>query len=360
MDKIDVGIVGLGWPGERHAEGVQGSGSGQLYAACDLNDQRRNKFSAKYHPEKVFASYDEMLSDGNLHAVIVSLPNALHFPATLKALEAGKHVLCEKPPALNATQMRQLHAEAVKRGLTYCFGRQMRFSGAIQAARSAIAERRLGEIYYAKTMWVRSRGTPGGIDGWFTDRSRAGGGALIDLGVHAIDAAWYLMGTPKPRTVSAQTYQKFPQLVKATVFDVEDSAYGLIRFESGASVMFEVSWAANLPDDIPLGKWGTRELFSTTVFGPKGSIRVTDVLQLHPSDKRPALSLFEDRDGKLVDATIPFEPVKHEFVAQMENFLGAIQGDISPINSSIQAVQLMGMIDAVYQSSLTGREVLLG
>jgi predicted dehydrogenase len=360
MGKINVGIVGLGWPGRRHAEGVLGSGPGHLYAACDLNEQRRNKFSAKYRPEKVFASYDAMLADGNLHAVIVSLPNALHFPATLKALEAGKHVLCEKPPTLNAGQMHQLHTESVKRGLTYSFGRQMRFSGAMQAARSAIADRRLGEIYYAKTVWVRSRGTPGGVDGWFTDRSRAGGGALIDLGVHTIDAAWYLMGTPKPRTVSAQTYQKFPQLVKAPVFDVEDSAYGVIRFENGAIVMFEVSWAANLPDDIPLGKWGTRELFSTTVFGPKGSLRVTDVLQLHPSEKRAALSLFEDCDGKLVDAELPFEPVKHEFVAQMENFLYAIQGDTPPINSSIQAVELMEMIDAVYQSSLSGREVVLG
>lgn len=93
----------------------------------------------------------------------------------------------------------------------------MRFSGSVQAARRAVAERRLGEIYFAKTMWVRARGTPGGIDGWFTDRTRAGGGVVIDLGVHAIDAAWYLMGTPKPRTVSAQTYQKFPQLVKAPI-----------------------------------------------------------------------------------------------------------------------------------------------
>ena len=181
MGKINIGIVGLGWPGERHAEGVQGSAEGHLYAGCDLNEQRRNKFSAKYHPEKIFASYDDMLADGNVHAVIVSLPNALHFPATLKALQAGKHVLCEKPPTLNAAQMHQLHAESERRGLTYSFGRQMRFSGAMQAARKAVAERRLGEIYYAKTMWVRSRGTPGGIDGWFTDRSRAGGGALIDL-----------------------------------------------------------------------------------------------------------------------------------------------------------------------------------
>ena len=112
MDKQNVGIVGLGWPGQRHAEGVQGCGLGHLYAACDLNEDRRQRFAAKYSPEKVFGNYDEMLSDSGLEAVVVSLPNSLHYPATLKALEAGKHVLCEKPPTLNAEQMRHLHAEA--------------------------------------------------------------------------------------------------------------------------------------------------------------------------------------------------------------------------------------------------------
>jgi predicted dehydrogenase len=359
MDKNNVGIVGLGWPGRRHAEGIQQSGLGHLYAACDLNEERRKKFAARYSPEKVFSSYEEMLTDPNLEVVVVSLPNALHFPGTLKALQARKHVLCEKPPTLNAEQMRQLHGEAEQRGLVYFFGRQMRFSGPMQAARKAVSERRLGEIYFAKTMWVRARGTPGGIDGWFTDRSRSGGGAMIDLGVHAIDAAWYLMGNPKPRTVSAQTYQKFPQLVKTSVFDVEDSGYGMIRFENGASVLFEVSWAGNLTDDIPLGKEGERELVSTTVYGPKGSIRIVDTFQLDPSVKISPLALFEDRDGKLVDSELPFEPVKHEFIAQMRNFLRAVRGEEAAINSSIQAVQLMEMLDAIYQSSLTGREVSL-
>jgi predicted dehydrogenase len=359
MDNYDVGIVGLGWPGERHAEGIQGSGLGRLYAACDLHEERRTQFALKYSPVKVFTSYEEMLADPKLDAVVVSLPNSLHFPGTLKALQAGKHVLCEKPPTLNAEQMRQLHAEAEQRGLIYFFGRQMRFAGSVQAARRAVAERRFGEIYFAKTMWVRSRGTPGGMGGWFTDRARAGGGVVIDLGVHAIDAAWYLMGNPKPRTVSAQTYQKFPQLVKAPVFDVEDSACGMIRFENGASVLFEVSWAANLPDDIPLGKLGTRELFSTTLFGPKGSIRVVDTLQFHPSVKVSPVSLFEDKDGKLVDTELPFQPVAHEFVSQMQNFLRAISGEEAAINSSVQAVQLMEMLDAIYQSSLTGKEISL-
>ena len=118
-------------------------------------------------------------------------------------------------------------------------------------------------------------------------------------------------------------------------------------------------WAANLPDDIPLGKWGTRELFSTVVYGPKGTIRIVDVLQLHPTEKIPALTLFEDRDGKLETVELPFEPVPHEFVPQMQNFLKAIKGVEPPINSAVQAVKLMEMLDAIYESSLKGHEVVL-
>jgi predicted dehydrogenase len=361
MDRVNIGLVGLGWPGERHAEGVRGSEIGHLYAACDLNEERRNKFNAAYQPEKIFGNYEEMLADPQLEAVVISLPNALHFPATLKALEAGKHVLCEKPPTLNAQQMHQIYNEADRRGLTYFFGRQMRFSGAMQAARQAVLERRLGEIYFVETKWVRSRGTPGGIDGWFTDRARAGGGALIDLGVHAIDAAWYLMGTPRVRSVSAQIYQKFPQLATSPVFDVEDSAYGMIRFESGATLLFEVTWAANLTDEIPRSKWGEgRELFQTVIYGPRASIRVVDVFQLHRTEKMPALSLFEDKDGKLVDSELPFDEVPHVFIPQMKNFLLAIRGEEPPINSALQAVQLMEILDAIYHSSQTGHEVVLG
>src|SRR5260221_13509834 len=127
-----------------------------------------------------------MLADPQLHDVVVSLPNSLHYPITLKALEAGKHVLCENPPTLNAEQMHGLHAEAAKRGLIYFFGRQMLFSLPNQVARRVGGEWLLGEIYFAKTMRVRSRRTPGGMDGWFTDRSGLAGGPRSALGRHAI------------------------------------------------------------------------------------------------------------------------------------------------------------------------------
>jgi predicted dehydrogenase len=360
---INVGIVGLGWPGERHADALNASSLGNLYAACDLNAERLKTFADSFGPKQVFTSFDEMLLDPALAAVVIGLPNALHYPFSQKALRAGKHVLCEKPPTMNAEQMRTLHEEARNRSLVYYFGRQMRFSPAMQAAKKVIAERRLGEIYFAETMWVRSRGTPAGLDGWFTDRSKSGGGAMIDLGVHAVDAAWYLMGTPQPRAVSAQTYQKFPQLVESKVFDVEDNAYGMIRFENSATMLFKVCWAANLTDDIPLSPKRGRSLLSTTVYGPKGSLRVTDVFNISPNLCPSALALFEDQKGELVKSDLPVQDLRgdalraHEFAEQANNFLRCIRGEESAVNSSSQAVQLMEILDAIYRSSQSGKEV---
>jgi predicted dehydrogenase len=363
LRSINVGIAGLGWPGERHAEAIGASPLGNLYAACDLNPERLAAFADTFRPEKLFTNFEEMLRDPALHAVVIGLPNSLHYPFSLKSLEAGKHVICEKPPTMNAPQMQALHDKALNCGRIYYFGRQMRFSPAMETAKRIISERRLGEIYFAETMWVRARGTPSGIDGWFTDRSRAGGGAVIDLGIHAIDAAWYLMGTPQPRAVSAQTYQKFPQLAGNNVFDVEDNAYGMIRFENAATLLFKVCWAANLMEDIPVSlKWG-RSLLSTTVYGPKGSLRVTDTFKLDSTICPRSLVLIEEKEGKPQQIELPVNELRgddlrhYEFAKQDANFLRSIRGDESAINSSSQAVELMKILDAIYRSSQIGAEV---
>jgi predicted dehydrogenase len=360
---INVGIVGLGWPGERHAEAVSASPLGNVYAACDLSAERLKAFADLFAPKRIFTNFDEMLLDSDLDAVVIGLPNALHYPFSLRVLRADKHVLCEKPPTMNAEQMATLHEEARNRGLVYYFGRQMRFSPAMQAAKKVIAERRLGEIYFAETMWIRSRGTPVGVDGWFTDRSKSGGGAMIDLGIHAIDAAWYLMGTPQPRAVSAQTYQKFPQLVESKVFDVEDNGYGMIRFENSATLLFKVCWAANLTDDVPLDPKRGRSLLSTTVYGPKGSLKVTDVFNIDSTICPSPLALFEDKGGELVKSDLPVLDLRgaplraYEFAEQDKNFLRCIRGEESAVNSSSQAVHLMEILDAIYRSSQAGKEV---
>lgn len=346
MNKLNVGIIGTGWPGQMHAQALGAVGGAKLYACADVDDERRTAFVKEHGPEKSYGEYHDLLNDPQVDAVIICLPNFLHFPASLAAIEAGKHVLCEKPPTLNGAEMEVLREEAIKRKLIYYFGRQFRFTAEMRAAKALVEEGRLGKIYYAKATFVRSRGIPVGIGHWFTEKKRSGGGALIDIGVHALDAVWYLMGTPRPSSVSAQVFRNFEHIVKVPVFDVEDAAYAFIRFQDGAVVQLETSWAGNLTDDIPPRKYFGRESNNSVLYGSKASVRL-----------KP-FTLFEDQGGELV--TVPLQAKQDEangFQLQLRNFIASLSGDSTPTNNADQAVALMKMIDAIYASSELGREV---
>lgn len=344
-ERVRVGIVGGGWPGQQHARAVLASSGATLAALAEPNEKRVEEFRELFRPGKVFSDYEELLGDAAVDAVVICLPNHLHFPATLAALRAGKHVLCEKPPTLNGAEMRILQEEVEKRGAIYFFSRQFRFGPAMRRAGELIAAGELGKIYFAEATWVRSRGIPSGLGGWFTEKKRSGGGALIDIGIHALDSAWYLMGTPRPISVTASVFQNFKHLVQASVFDVEDAAFAFIRFANDAVVQLKTSWAGNLTDEIPEGVVFGRESNNCTIYGSKATVRL-----------KP-FTLFQDVDGKLIDRAL--EPRDHAdpFELQMENFIAAIAGEAAPINSAEQAVYLMEMLDAIYLSSGTGREV---
>jgi len=341
-----LGIIGTGWPGQQHAIAAESLDNATVYAGADVDETRRAEFQKEYEPQKVFGDYHELLQEPAIDAVIICLPNFLHFPASLAALEAGKHVLCEKPPTMNAAEMKVLREEADRRKLTYCFSRQFRFTPSMRAAKKAIEDGRLGKIYHAKATFIRTRGIPVGIGNWFTEKRRSGGGALIDIGIHALDAVWYLMGSPRPVSISAKVFRNFAHLVNVPVFDVEDAAFAFIRFENEAIVQLETSWAGNLTDDVPPRQYFGQELVNSVLYGTKGTIR------LNP------LTLFEDQNGKLV--TVPLAAKEDEpsgFALQLINFLDAIDGRAKPVNNVEQAVELMEMIDAIYNSSDLGREI---
>ncbi|HEY0368792.1 MAG TPA: Gfo/Idh/MocA family oxidoreductase [Chthoniobacterales bacterium] len=344
-ERLNLGVIGTGWPGQQHARVMPAIPNAHLYACADLDETRRSAFAAEYKPEKSYSDYHDLLGDPKLHAAIICLPNFLHFPASLAALEAGKHVFCEKPPTLNAAEMKVLQDEARKRGLIYYFGRQFRFTPGMRAAKELVRQGRLGTIYHAKATWIRSRGIPQGIGGWFTEKKRSGGGALIDIGVHALDSVWFLMGAPRPVSVTAQVFRNFAHLVRDPVFDVEDAAFAFIRFDNGAVVHLETSWAGNLPDDIPQGQYFGRELNNSLVYGTKATLRL-----------KP-LTLFEDQNGALETLSIELPDERDSFEIQLANFVDAIRGAAEPINNAEQAFELMEMLDAIYASSATGREV---
>ena len=210
----------------------------------------------------------------------------------------------------------------------------LRFGGAAKLAKDYIEQGELGEIYYGRAVYHRRRGIPTGSGSWFVDKKRSGGGALIDIGVHALDSAWWLMGCPKPVSVSGSAYQKFKRVLpKGAHFDVDDSAFALIKFANGATLNLECSWALNLPG-------GSVMQIAGTLGG----------LELNP------LKIYQERKGVAVDIT-PEVPNVDAFAGQTGHFVECIQKSKTPLMSGEQGVQLMQILDAIYKSSATGKEV---
>ncbi len=346
-EPLCIGIIGTGWPALQHSRASRHVDGLPLVAACDADAERRERFAAEFAPKRVFAGTDELLAEGEVDAVIVCLPNFLHFPVTMAALAAGKHVLCEKPPTLRLAEVETIRDEARRRGLTYAFGRQFRFESGMIAAREAVRSGRLGRVYFGRGQWLRLRGTPGGVGGWFTDQARSGGGAIIDLGVHSLDAVWYLAGCPRLLSVTAHTGSYFPGCG-----DVEDTGFAFLRFEGGLIVSLEIAWSMNFGSDgAEASEWWGLEAAHTRLHGDAATLQISPPM------------LFRGDGGSLPIG--PREPDRYEslpspqpaFARQLEDFARAIRTGSAPTNDVDQAVELMKMIDGIYESSARGREV---
>jgi predicted dehydrogenase len=331
---LRVGVIGAGWPGQRHAEGYLASGLAQVVAVSDLEATRRAAFAKEYAVPKTYADYNDLLADPEVEAVSVALPNFLHAPATIAALEAGKHVLCEKPPAVTLAEARAMAETAERQGLVLAFAHQRRFSPSSEALRQQLASGALGDIYHSRAVWTRTWGVPLGVGGWFTDPARAGGGSLIDIGIHVMDLGWFLMGCPTPVTVSGQVYNKFPEQTKT-----DDSAFALIRFADGRSLQVESSWVLVQEQD----------QMSVHLYGTEGGARVDDY----------HLDLFTVGEQSRVRTSLSLRGGLPAFTAQSANFVRAVRGEEPPRTPAAHGVQVMALIDAIYRSAKEGREVAL-
>jgi predicted dehydrogenase len=334
--KLRVGIIGVGWPGVEHLKGYVASGRAKVVAVCDLDDERRERVAAEHNVPEAYSDYKKMLREAELDAVSNCLPNFLHAPVTLDALKAGKHVLCEKPPAMNAREAARMAALAKRKKLTLMYALCLRFAADSQLIHDYVDRGELGEVYFGKCGYVRRRGIPIGAGGWFVDKKRAGGGALIDIGVHALDRCWWLMGCPKPVAVLGSAYQKFRHVVpKGVKFDVDDAAFALIKFANGATLMLEATWALNLPGG------GYCE-----IAGTKGGARLSP------------LTIFTERDGMQMDITPQVKPI-NGMEGETAHFVDCCLKGKRPIMDGEQGVLLMKMLDGIYTSQEMGREVRL-
>jgi predicted dehydrogenase len=340
-EQVRVGIIGGGWPGEQHIKGYAGASGCKVVAIADLIPARREKLLGWAPNARQYATAEELLADKDVEAVSVCLPNYLHAPVTMAALKAGKHVLCEKPPAMSAAEAKKMEAAANKAGKVLTFGVQRRFGGAEQAAKQAIDKGYAGEVYHARASWMRTRGIPIGT-GWFIEKSKAGGGALIDIGVHLLDLAWYLLGQPKPISAYGVTHSRFAHtLGNGKLIDVDDAAFAMIKFEGGKSLELAASWAINQAP--------TQQGTICLLYGEKAAIEVYTP---------EGAMLYRNFDPQGDAKAHPLKPPKVVYhPALTRHFRDCVLGRCKPLIGPHEGVQIMQMLDAIYKSGETGRSV---
>jgi predicted dehydrogenase len=352
-ETIRLGIMGAGWPGSAHAKGCQSSGGFKLVAVADLIPQRRKKLMADFGIAKEFAEAQDMLGKDAadaIDAVCICLPTHLHAPMALAALKAGKHVICEAPPAPSAKEAGQIERAAAKAGKVVLYSFQRRLGGAEQASRQAIAKGYAGNVYHVRAAWMRTRAIPVGT-GWYSDKAKSGGGALIDIGLHMLDLGWDLLGQPKPGSAYAVTHRRLletgqsePTPTSEHAADIDEAAFALLRFEGGKSLELSSSWAINQPPQ----QNGT----VCRVYGEGGAIEVY-------TPEGAVLYRSFTPEGESRSAALKGPKVVHH-AAMMRHFRECILGRSTPMAGAAHGRALMEMVEAIYRSSESGKSVMLG
>ncbi len=353
---LKIGIIGTGGiangkhlPALKKVEGVE------LVAFCDLVPERAKKAADKFGtPDaKIYYDYRELLKDATIDVVHVCTPNDSHAEIAIAALEAGKHVNCEKPMAKKAADAARMLETAKRTGKKLTIGYQSRFRADSQYLYNAIRAGELGEVYYARAHAIRRRAVP--TWGVFLDAEKQGGGPLIDIGTHALDLTLWMMDNYAPKAVLGSTFRKLGDNENAAnawgpwdpkQFTVEDSAFGFITMQNGAVIQLESSWAINLVET--------------------DEAKCTLAGTLAGADMRHGLRINGEKNGRLYDTTIQIggggvaffdsKGVEAE-VVEMNVWIDAIRNDTDVIVKPEQAYVVSQILEAVYESAATGKAV---
>ncbi|MEN6357862.1 MAG: Gfo/Idh/MocA family oxidoreductase [Armatimonadota bacterium] len=345
MRTINIGIIGCGGIATKaHMPALQNVPDVKIMAVCDVNEECTKSAAEKFDIPHTFTDYKKMLEMDEIEAVHVCTPNFLHTQPTIDALNAGKHVIVEKPIARNAVEGALMLDAAKKSGKKFMVAHCVRFGADIQALKRFIDAGDLGDIYFGRVWALRRRGVPSW--GVFTDKEKQGGGPLIDIGVHMLDLTLYLMGHPKPISASGQCFTKIgdtPGHVGAygkwnwENYTVEDYAAGFVRLDNGASLIIESSFAANISEDI----------MRSSILGTKGGAETNPV------------RIFGEQREMVFDMTPKFIPTVNTYEEECKGFYSSIRNDTEPPVTGEQALNVMKILDALYKSSDEGKEVLI-
>lgn len=361
MAKLRVGLIGTGMIAtQAHIPAWKAlADEAEIVGCADILEDRAKEVAEREGIPNAFGDWEKMLRDMSFDVVVVTTPNAYHAPQSIAALQAGAHVICEKPAAANHEEAVAMYAAAERAGRNLMIGQSARFMLRSRAAKEIIDSGRLGEIYFAETTSMRRRGIPKW--GQFHIKKHSIGGPVLDLGVHAIDLLYYLMGNPPLESVSGAAYTKIgnrdEQILTSDAdsgafsgvrsrrvydwrdFDVEDMAAGFIRLKGGVAIQLKTSWAANIP----------KNTGETLILGSEAGL-VLDPLTLVTNVGSCQAN---------IDAQIPDEP--HGWVSghyrETAHFVRVLQGKEELIVKRDEVLNVMKTLDALYRSAAEGREV---
>jgi predicted dehydrogenase len=357
--RLRAGVVGFGWAGRQHMDAYALHPDVDLVAIAGLEDGPRRDLGELYGLGESgrFRGYQEMIDAADLDVISIATPTALHAPVAIAALAAGVHVLSEKPLAESVERAAAMvaAAKANDRVLDVSFNHRRR--GDVKTLKQVVDDGLLGEIYYAKAGWLRRSGIPG-LGTWFTQKSLAGGGPLMDIGVHMLDMVLHLMGEPTAETVSAATYAEFGPRGRGGssaarvgaradgtgAYEVEDLSTAFVRLSGGATLLLEASWASYIE----------RDQLYVVLYGSEGGA----VLGSPEAWNLPQLTVLTDLKGYPAELT-PVLPADGHHAEAVDDFVAKVQGSSWAEMHGEHLLTRSTIVEAAYRSAEQHREVVI-
>jgi predicted dehydrogenase len=353
---LRAGVIGCG------AIGVQGHIPGfraahvDIAAVCDTNLERANDVAHKFGVSRAFGDYAELLAQPDIDVVSVGLPNVMHAPVTIDALNAGKHVLCEKPMTVTSMLAAQMIAAAEENGRVLSINQHMRFDRTAQAMKDIVSAGSLGRVYLAESKWIRQQGIPG-FGSWFTNKDLAGAGALYDIGVHMLDLVLYVLGFPEVVAVKGFLSSELGRQKIGLGgwgadrdtegrFDVDDTAFAVLTLKDGGLVRLLVTWAVFGPSEDRVVLYGTRGGLDRN-----GHFTSTPSLRSYSADATGTIVESEPDLSQYVD--------DKAWIKAIGSFVGAVRGQSPLIVMPEQALMTTRVLEKINESAASGREVAL-
>lgn len=356
--KLRVGIIGCGGIANgKHMPNLAKNKDVEMVAFCDIIEEKANLAAAKYGTKdaKVYKDYKKLLEDECIDVVHVCTPNRSHSFITVAALEAGKHVMCEKPMAKTYAEAKKMYEASVRTGKKLTIGYQQRWRGDSLYLKAVCDKDELGDIYYARSIALRRRAVP--TWGVFLNEYEQGGGPLIDIGTHALDLTLWMMNNYKPKMVVGTTFKKMGKQTETAnawgdwdpeKFTVEDSAFGYIVMENGATIVLESSWALNIADPCEA---------VMVLCGDKAGADMLDGLRINSvKNNRQVIEKPDFRSGG-----VAFYEGASSDPADLESraWIDAVKNDKEVSTKPEQALVVTQILEAIYTSAKTGKPVFI-